>query len=186
MVITLKFKGIDVDNSKQNSNSNKVNWTKILGKAGNGAKSLFEPIMPATFGTVASTTNLMKDLRYASRINQTAMQKQKSLERNSSENKRSLALFKSAMDDLNSGNYSIDRINDDLYDDYESQTSQSFEMPTGDDAADMSSEEILLLGNKGVAQSIVQGSSAQIRALQKPQIQLLNLILNQYKHYLCH
>ena len=49
----------------------------------------------------------------------------------------SMNLFKSAFDDIRTGNFSMDNISNDMYDDYESQTSASFSMPTGDDAIDM-------------------------------------------------
>lgn len=144
----------------------RINWTKIAGTAANGAKNLFEPIMPATMNTISSTSSVMSDIRNAMRATRAVSQKQANAQKNSIDNKRSMNLFKSAFNDISSGNFSMDNINNDLYDDYESGTSNSFEMPKGDDAVDMSTEEILLLGNKGVAQSVIQSTSAQLRGLE--------------------
>jgi len=152
----------------------RINWSKIVGKAGNGAKALFEPVMPATFNTVNSTTAILKDIRNATRATKSVTKRQQASRDNSPQNKRSLNLFKSAFDDINSGNFSMDKINNEMFDDYESDTSGSFNMPTGDDAIDMSTEEILLLGNKGVAQSVIQSTSAQLRGLEASSKALIN------------
>ncbi len=163
----MKIKGIDFGSSEGKTAKTNVNWKKIIGTASGGAKNIFEPIMPTTIGTINNATGFLRDYRNATIQNNRLARREKSRNANSTETKRSMALFKSAMDDLGSGNYSIEKINNDLYDGYETETADSFVMPSGDDAVDMSSEEILLIGNKGVAQSVIQGTSAQLRAIQE-------------------
>ena len=158
----------------EQTQSAKINWGQILGKGANGAKTLFEPIMPSTINTISSTADVMKDVRNATRALRSTTKRQDSQMKNSAANKKSQNLFKSAFNDIEAGSFSMDKINDDLFDDYESQSASSFKMPTGDDAVDMSSEEILLLGNKGVAQSIIQSSSAQLRGLESSSKALIN------------
>lgn len=163
---------MDVDTSREPSA--RINWSQVVGKAANGAKFLFEPIMPATITTISNTTSVMRDIRNATRVTKASTQRQQSNIKNSSENKRSLNLFKSAFDDIQSGSFSMDKINDELFEDYESETSASFDMPNGDDAIEMSSEEMLLMGNRGIAQSVIQSSSAQLRGLQESSKALIN------------
>ena len=168
----MKTKGIDIDTGSEKRA--KINWGKIVGGAANGASALFEPVMPVTIGTVSNATSLMRDLRNATRAAKTTTRREQSNIRNSANNKRSLSLFKSAFSDIEAGNYKMEKINDDLFEDYESDTAGSFKMPTGDDAVGMSSEEILLIGNKGVAQSVIQSSSAQLRGLRESSKALIN------------
>ena len=166
----MKIQGIDVEQTQ----SAKINWGQILGKGASGAKTLFEPVMPSTVNTISSTTDVLRDVRNATRALRSTARRQDSQMKNSAANKKSQNLFKSAFSDIESGSFSMDKISDDLFDDYESQSASSFKMPTGDDAVDMSSEEILLLGNKGVAQSIIQSSSAQLRGLEASSKALIN------------
>lgn len=168
----MKVKGVEVDTSK--GTDARINWEKILGKASNGARALFEPVMPSTVNTLSSATGVMRDTRNALRATRTATQRTQSNAKNSSDNRKAMSLFKSAFDAIESGTFTMEKINDDLYDDYESDTAGSFKMPTGDEVAEMSSEEILLVGNKGVAQSIIQSSSAQLRGLQESSKALIN------------
>ena len=55
----------------------KVNWKSIVGAAGNGAKAIFSPIMPANVNTASSMAGAMKDLRDASRLSKTSEKKKK-------------------------------------------------------------------------------------------------------------
>ena len=151
----------------------KVNWKSIVGAAGNGAKAIFSPIMPATVNTASSMAGAMKDLRDASRLSKTSASQQKSAIKNSSENKKANALFNAAMDDIGSGSYDVDKISNDLGDDYDS-LKDNFTMPTGDDAANMSSEEILLTSNAGVAKSVMQSGNAQLRGMQAVSKSIIN------------
>lgn len=156
-----------LQNADTSEKSVGINWKQIAKTAGSGVKTVFTPIMPVTMGTISNTTAVARDLRNATRINLNATRQQSSAMRNSANNKKSQSLFKSALDDIRSGNFSMDSINDDLFEGYESETADSFDMPSGDDAVNMSSEEILLIGNKGVAQSVIQSSSAQLRGLEE-------------------
>lgn len=151
----------------------KVNWKSIVGAAGNGAKAIFSPIMPATVNTASSMAGAMKDLRDASRISKTSASQQKSAIKNSSENKKANALFNAAMNDIGSGSYDVDKISNDLGDDYDS-LKDNFTMPTGDDAANMSSEEIILTSNAGVAKSVMQSGNAQLRGMQAVSKSIIN------------
>lgn len=151
----------------------RVNWKSIVGAAGNGAKAIFSPIMPATVNTASSMAGAMKDLRDASRISKTSASQQKSAIKNSSENKKANALFNAAMDDIGSGSYDVDKISNDLGDDYDS-LKDNFTMPTGDDAANMSSEEIILTSNAGVAKSVMQSGNAQLRGMQAVSKSIIN------------
>ena len=151
----------------------KVNWKSIVGAAGNGAKAIFSPIMPATVNTASSMAGAMKDLRDASRLSKTSASQQKSAIKNSSENKKANALFNAAMDDISSGSYDVDKISNDLGDDYDS-LKDNFTMPTGDDAANMSSEEIILTSNAGIAKSVMQSGNAQLRGMQAVSKSIIN------------
>lgn len=151
----------------------KVNWKSIVGAAGNGAKAIFSPIMPATVNTASSMAGAMKDLRDASRISKTSASQQKSAIKNSSENKKANALFNAAMNDIGSGSYDVDKISNDLGDDYDS-LKDNFTMPTGDDAANMSSEEIILTSNAGIAKSVMQSGNAQLRGMQAVSKSIIN------------
>ena len=151
----------------------RVNWKSIVGAAGNGAKAIFSPIMPATVNTASSMAGAMKDLRDASRLSKTSASQQKSAIKNSSENKKANALFNAAMNDIGSGSYDVDKISNDLGDDYDS-LKDNFTMPTGDDAANMSSEEIILTSNAGVAKSVMQSGNAQLRGMQAVSKSIIN------------
>ena len=151
----------------------KVNWKSIVGAAGNGAKAIFSPIMPATVNTASSMAGAMKDLRDANRLSKTSASQQKSAIKNSSENKKAVALFNAAMNDISSGSYDVDKISNDLGDDYDS-LKDNFTMPTGDDAANMSSEEIILTSNAGVAKSVMQSGNAQLRGMQAVSKSIIN------------
>lgn len=151
----------------------KVNWKSIVGAAGNGAKAIFSPIMPATVNTASSMAGAMKDLRDASRLSKTSASQQKSAIKNSSENKKANALFNAAMNDIGSGSYDVDKISNDLGDDYDS-LKDNFTMPTGDDAANMSSEEIILTSNAGIAKSVMQSGNAQLRGMQAVSKSIIN------------
>ena len=151
----------------------RVNWKSIVGAAGNGAKAIFSPIMPATVNTASSMAGAMKDLRDASRLSKTSASQQKSAIKNSSENKKANALFNAAMNDIGSGSYDVDKISNDLGDDYDS-LKDNFTMPTGDDAANMSSEEIILTSNAGIAKSVMQSGNAQLRGMQAVSKSIIN------------
>ena len=166
----MKLQGIDTEQTQ----SANINWGQILGKGANGARSLFEPIMPTTIGTLSATTDILKDVRNATRALRSTSRRQDSQMKNSAANKKSQKLFASAFNDIESGSFSMNKINDDLFDDYESQSASSFNIPTGDDVVEMSSEEILLLGNRGIAQSVIQSSSAQLRGLETSSKALIN------------
>lgn len=153
---------------KQSSEKNKgikINWKKFAGAAYNGTTNLFQPVMPSTVNTLNSITSLSKDLRDATRASSSAVNRQRSDSKNSTEAKRSAALFKSALEDIGNGSYNVNKISSDLYDDYAS-VSDAFQMPSGDDAANMSSEEIILAGNAGIAKSVIQSSNAQLRGME--------------------
>ena len=147
--------------------SAKIDWSKYAGKAARGAKVLFEPIAPVTVNSISNTANALRDFRAATISTKSVTTRQKNAQKNSPDSKKAFNLFKSASDAISSGSFDMDSISNDLFDDYESDTADAFKMPTGDDAAEMSSEEILLLGNKGVAQSVIQSGSAQLRGLQE-------------------
>lgn len=147
--------------------SAKIDWSKYAGKAARGAKVLFEPIAPVTVNSISNTANALRDFRAATISTKSVTTRQKNAQKNSPDSKKAFNLFKSASDAISSGSFDIESISNDLFDDYESDTADAFKMPTGDDAVEMSSEEILLLGNKGVAQSVIQSGSAQLRGLQE-------------------
>lgn len=158
--------------SGSNQGGIKINWKDVAGKAGQNAATLFAPVMPTTVGTAINTTQTLRDIRRAKRsqrVSQRAMQ-----DRSAQEVKKSMAVLNSAFRDIDSGNYNLDKANRELYDDYEDQTASEFDMPKGDDASEMSSEEILLAGNRGVAKSIVQSGSAQLRGMQGAAAALIN------------
>lgn len=151
--------------ASSNTGTARVNWKSIVGAAGNGAKSIFSPVMPATINTANSISELTKDLRDANRINRTSAARQQSAVKNSPEMKKAQALFNAAMNDIGSGNYDVDKVSTEMSDDFQS-INDDFKMPTGDDAANMSSEEILMISNKGIAKSVMQAGNAQLRGLQ--------------------
>ena len=147
--------------------SAKIDWSKYAGKAARGAKVLFEPIAPVTVNSISNTANALRDFRAATISTKSVTTRQKNAQKNSPDSKKAFNLFKSASDAISSGSFDMESISNDLFDDYESDTADAFKMPTGDEAVEMSSEEILLLGNKGVAQSVIQSGSAQLRGLQE-------------------
>lgn len=155
-------------NQKTGGGDNRtVNWSAVAGKAAMGAKTIFEPIMPATFNTIGSFNESIKDIRNATRILRATESQRRvaqSMTNKSTDAKKARDLFKSAMTDIENGDYNLSKIDEKLYDDYDD---SPFKMPKGDDAADLSSEEILLNSNAGIAQSVIRSSSAQLRGLQE-------------------
>lgn len=158
---------------KSGNNSNiKINWKNVAGKAGENAANIFAPVMPTTVGTAINTTQAIRDIRRATR-SQRITQRARN-DSSAQDIKKSMAMLNSAFGDIEKGNYSLDKANRELYDDFDSETADDFEMPHGDAASGMSSEEITLLGNRGIAKSIVQSSSAQLRGMQGVASALIN------------
>lgn len=141
-----------------------VNWKEIATKVGTNAANLFYPVMPTTVGTMVNTTQVIRDVRKAKRsqrVTSRVMSNQYDLE-----GRRAGKGFEQALQDIQNGTYAFDKANREMYDDYETETADDFVMPTGDKAADMTNEEIVLGGLKGVSKAMIQANSAQLRGLQ--------------------
>ena len=143
--------------------SNDTRWRDVVPK---NQDFKFNAI-PSSQSRSANITGLMRDTRNAVRKQKLSLRAQQGANTAAaSESRKAYNAFRAATADIERGQYSIDRINRDMYDAYESDVEDAFEAPSGDDAAKMSSEQIMLLGNKGVAQSIMHMGNAQLRGME--------------------
>ena len=148
---------------KHSSPNGEVRWDDMLDPSGNFR---FNAIESPRMNNATNSPSLVRDTRIASRRQKLTLRAQQSANAGyASESRRAFNAFRAAESDIEHGTYSIDRINGDMYDAYETDVDSSFEAPTGEDAADMSSEQIMLQGNRGVAQSVMYVGNAQLRGM---------------------
>lgn len=135
-------------------------------KAKDIVKGVFSAYAPTTVNTVDSVREVANDVRTIGRRINTSMRQNMLQIDKSQPGRRAIALFTAAKDALTSGDYEIEQANDDMYDDYEEyEANFTTDTMTDDERANTSPEEIILRGNKGVAQSVIRASTAQLSGM---------------------
>ena len=139
-------------------------WESMIDPGGNFR---FEAIENRHTPPSAMAPGLTRDIRIAGRRQKLSQRVQQQAIGSIAgfESRRAYNAFRAAAADIERGNYSIDRINNEMYDSYETDVEESFEVPTGEDAVEMSSDQLMLKGNKGVAQSVLYAGNAQLRGM---------------------
>lgn len=135
-------------------------------KARDVVKGIFSSYMPVTINTIDSAREVANDVRTIGRQINSGMRHNMSQIDKSQPGRRAIALFSAAKDALTSGNYEIEQANDEMYDDYE-EYEQNFSTAnmTDDERANTSPEDVILRGNKGVAQTVIRASTAQLTGM---------------------
>lgn len=135
-------------------------------KAKDVIKGVFSSYAPTTINTVDSAREVASDVRTIGRRINTGMRQNMAQIDKSQPGRRAIALFAAAKDALTSGDYEIEQANDDMYDDYEEyEANFTTANMTDDERANTSPEEVILRGNKGVAQSVIRASTAQLSGM---------------------
>lgn len=135
-------------------------------KAKDVVKGVFSSYMPVTVNTVDSAREVANDVRTIGRRIGSGMRHNMAQIDKSQPGRRAIALFTAAKDALSSGNYEIEQANDDMYDDYEEyEQNFSTENMTDDERANTSPEDVILRGNKGVAQTVIRATTAQLTGM---------------------
>lgn len=135
-------------------------------KAKDVVKGVFSAYAPTTINTVDSAREVASDVRTIGRRINTGMRQNMAQIDKSQPGRRAIALFAAAKDALTSGDYEIEQANDDMYDDYEEyEANFTTANMTDDERANTSPEEVILRGNKGVAQSVIRASTAQLSGM---------------------
>ena len=149
---------------KRGSSNDNPSWNNLVDPSGN---FVFNSVTSRRDNFSASSPSLTRDIRLAGRRQKMTQRVQNHYQSSAthSESRKAYNAFKAAALDIEKGTYSIDRINGDMYDAYQSDIDESFEVPSGDDAVELSSDQIMLRGNRGVAQSIMHVGNAQLRGM---------------------
>ena len=135
-------------------------------KAKDVVKGVFSAYAPTTINTVDSAREVASDVRTIGRRINTGMRQNMAQIDKSQPGRRAIALFAAAKDALTSGDYEIEQANDNMYDDYEEyEANFTTANMTDDERANTSPEEVILRGNKGVAQSVIRASTAQLSGM---------------------
>ena len=135
-------------------------------KAKDVVKGVFSSYMPVTINTVDSAREVASDVRTIGRQINSGMRRNMAQIDKSQPGRKAIALFTAAKDALTSGNYEIEQANEEMYDDYE-EYEQNFSTAnmTDDERANTSPEDVILRGNKGVAQTVIRASTAQLTGM---------------------
>lgn len=135
-------------------------------KAKDVVKGVFSSYMPVTINTVDSAREVANDVRTIGRQINSGMRRNMAQIDKSQPGRKAIALFTAAKDALTSGNYEIEQANEEMYDDYE-EYEQNFSTAnmTDDERANTSPEDVILRGNKGVAQTVIRASTAQLTGM---------------------
>lgn len=144
-------------------------WFKNAGKssASIGANVL-KNIMPTTYNSASEMREAMREARsFASRFNSLSrtqdMQQARSRAGKAVKNK-----IDEVLNDIKSGNFGIKKANDEMFDDFNDDFMDDFDINFADDAeeSEKSPEEIMLMGNRGIAKTVMRTGSAQLEAMQ--------------------
>lgn len=129
-------------------------------------KGIFSSYAPVTTSTFSSAKEAASDVTRVSKQLSKNLHSAKNQVDKSNPGRRAITLFNSAKDSLRDGNYELSQANDDMYDDYESyENNFSSASLTEEERANMAPEDVILRGNKGIAQSVIKASSTQLRGM---------------------
>lgn len=135
-------------------------------KAKDVVKGVFSTYMPVTVNTVDNAKEAANDVRtIGKQIHLGMRQNLKNIDK-SQPGRKAIALFSAAKDALRDGNYELEQTNDEMYEDFESyEDNFTTSSMTDEERANSSPEEIMLRGNKGVAQTVIRASTAQLQGM---------------------
>lgn len=132
------------------------------------AKFVFEPIMPVTVNTISNAAQTSKEVRTAIRQRRAQKRASQAQDRgNQNAIRKANNVFRHAMSDLQNGDFSMEKATGDLYNEFDNEIDENFDMPTGDEAAGLSAEEISLMGDRGIAQSIIKSTDIELRGMEQ-------------------
>lgn len=135
-------------------------------KARDIVKGVFSSYAPVTMNSIDSARTVASDIRTIGRKINTGMRQNMMQIDKSQPGRRAIALFNAAKDALKDGTYEINQANDGMYDDFEEyESSFTLDDMTEDERANSSPEEIILRGNRGVAQSVIRATTAQLEGM---------------------
>ena len=135
-------------------------------KARDIVKGVFSSYAPVTINSIDSARTVASDIRTIGRKINTGMRQNMMQIDKSQPGRRAIALFNAAKDALKDGTYEINQANDGMYDDFEEyESSFTLDDMTEDERANSSPEEIILRGNRGVAQSVIRATTAQLEGM---------------------
>lgn len=137
-------------------------------KAKDIVRGVFINYTPVIVNTFDSGKEVINDVRKIGKQIKSSMRQSSNNVDSSSSGKKAIALFTAARDAIRSGSYELDEINDEMYDDYEDYDNNfSTASLTEEERAEMAPEDVILRGNRGVAQSVIRASSAQLQGMGK-------------------
>lgn len=144
-------------------------------KARDVVKGVFSSYAPVTMNSIDSARSVASDIRTIGRKINTGMRQNMAQIDKSQPGRRAIALFNAAKDALKDGTYEINQANDGMYDDFEEYESNfTLDDMTEDEKANSSPEEIILKGNRGIAQSVIRASTAQLEGMDAVSNKLLS------------
>lgn len=149
--------------------TSKHEWFKNAGKSmGAITKSMLSDMMPVTMNTASSGREALRDARkFAAEFNSLARSQHGALGR-TAPMKKAKATFEEALNDLKSGNFGINKANDDLFDDWDHDLADNFDMGNWEEEeSEISSEEITIKSSEAVAKSVIRAGSAQLAGMQE-------------------
>ena len=135
-------------------------------KARDVVKGVFSSFAPVTMNSIDSARSVASDVRTIGRKVSTGMRQNMAQIDKSQPGRRAIALCNAAKYALTDETYEINQANEDMYDDFEDYDSNfTLDDMTDDERASTSPEEIILKGNKGIAQSVIRASTAQLEGM---------------------
>lgn len=147
-------------------------------KARDIVKGMFSSFTPVTINTVDSARSVASDIRTIGRKINTGMRQNMMQIDKSQPGRKAIALFSAAKEALTDGTYEINQVNEDMYEDYEEYDSNfTLDDMTEDERANTSPEEIILKGNRGIAQSVIRASTAQLEGMDAVSRKILRGVL---------
>ena len=135
-------------------------------KARDIVKGVFSSVAPVTMNSVGSARSVVSDVRNIGRKINTNMRQSMMQIDKSQPGRKAIAMFNAAKQSLTDGTYEINQANDGMYNDFEELESNfTIDNMTEDERASSSPEEIILRGNRGIAQSVIRASTAQLEGM---------------------
>lgn len=135
-------------------------------KAKDVVKGVFSSVAPVTMNSIGSARSVVSDVRNIGRKINTNMRQSMMQIDKSQPGRKAIAMFNAAKQSLTDGTYEINQANDGMYNDFEELESNfTIDNMTEDERASSSPEEIILRGNRGIAQSVIRASTAQLEGM---------------------
>ena len=171
----IKNKVADVTDAVKSNES----FQKASSAIGGAASQIFSEYTPVTYNTLTSGAELIKSFRDTFRRSKQAVKQEQARTQNTSLGKASITFFTEAFRDIRGGSEEFTEINENLYDDVESDGDLDFSDDFdwgGDDEGDEENAEPLsdsentqkaiLLGDKAIASTMLKSTTAELRGME--------------------